>query len=105
VLLVVTDRDQHDHSKMKAHSVTLDDATVTKLEKQLNERPDKNELIERNILKDDKGIAPALIAAREKLERSRLEDKLDHALQQRPKPEELVQQGILKDKETPAANV
>lgn len=92
---------------MKARSNSLDDATVTKLEKQLNERPDKNELIERNILKDDKGIAPSLIAAREKLERSRLEDKLDQALQQRPKPEELVQQGILKDKETqtPTANV
>ncbi|KAF8622356.1 hypothetical protein AX15_007088 [Amanita polypyramis BW_CC] len=57
---------------MQRHS-TLDEATVLRLEKQLNERPDKQDLIERNILKDDKGIAPSLIAAREKLERSRLE--------------------------------
>ncbi|KAK0504914.1 hypothetical protein EDD18DRAFT_318550 [Armillaria luteobubalina] len=65
------------------------------LEKRLSERPDKNELVERNILKDDKGIAPALVAAKEKLQRSQLEDKLDHALQQRPKAEELVKGGIL----------
>lgn len=69
------------------------------LEKRLSERPDKNELVERNILKDDKGIAPALVAAKEKLQRSQLEDKLDHALQQRPKVEELVKGGILLESE------
>ncbi|KAF8744934.1 hypothetical protein AX14_012759 [Amanita brunnescens Koide BX004] len=73
----------------------LDESTLLKLEKQLNERPQKQELIERNILKDDKGIAPSLIAAREQLQRSRLEDSLDSALQHRPKPEDLVKQGIL----------
>ncbi|KAK0485651.1 hypothetical protein IW261DRAFT_737896 [Armillaria novae-zelandiae] len=71
------------------------------LEKRLSERPDKNELVERNILKDDKGIAPALVAAKEKLQRSQLEDKLDHALQQRPKAEELVKGGILLESEVP----
>ncbi|KAK0241936.1 hypothetical protein EDD85DRAFT_421163 [Armillaria nabsnona] len=71
------------------------------LEKRLSERPDKNELVERNILKDDKGIAPALVAAKEKLQRSQLEDKLDHALQQRPKAEELVKGGILFESEAP----
>jgi len=65
------------------------------LEKRLSERPDKKELVERNVLKDDKGVAPRLIAAREKLERSQLEDKLDHALQQRPKAGDLVKGGIL----------
>ncbi|KAF8622357.1 hypothetical protein AX15_007088 [Amanita polypyramis BW_CC] len=89
---------------MQRHS-TLDEATVLRLEKQLNERPDKQDLIERNILKDDKGIAPSLIAAREKLERSRLEDKLDQALQQRPKAEQLVEQGILKDEGASEASV
>ncbi|KAK0212987.1 hypothetical protein DFS33DRAFT_86599 [Desarmillaria ectypa] len=90
------------------------------LEKRLSERPDKNELVERNILKgtsivasdvflspteyrlsDDKGIAPALVAAKEKLQRSQLEDILDHALQQRPKVEELVKGGILLESEAP----
>ncbi|PBK91330.1 hypothetical protein ARMGADRAFT_931824, partial [Armillaria gallica] len=73
----------------------LDPNAMQNLEKRLSERPDKNELVERNILKDDKGIAPALVAAKEKLQRSQLEDKLDHALQQRPKAEELVKGGIL----------
>ncbi|KAG6813660.1 hypothetical protein H0H92_008897 [Tricholoma furcatifolium] len=74
---------------------SLDDATLHKLEQQISARPNKQELIERNVLKDDKGIDPSLIAAREKLERSQLEDKLEHALQQRPTASELVKEGIL----------
>ncbi|TRM69660.1 hypothetical protein BD626DRAFT_393348, partial [Schizophyllum amplum] len=69
--------------------------TKDKLEKQLNQRPGRSELVEKNILKDDKGVAPALIANMEKLKRSQLENKLDHALQHRPKPDELVKDGIL----------
>jgi len=80
---------------------SIDEETRQKLEKRLSGRPDKNELVERNILKDDRSVAPRLIAAREKLERSRLEDKLDHALQQRPKPDELVKSGILTEEEAP----
>ncbi|PFH51977.1 hypothetical protein AMATHDRAFT_140990 [Amanita thiersii Skay4041] len=82
-------------NKLKRRQSTLDEATVQKLEKQINERPDKQELIDRNILKDDKGVAPSLIATREKLERSRLQDKLDQALQHRPNQNELIEQGIL----------
>ncbi|KAF8647128.1 hypothetical protein AX16_006959 [Volvariella volvacea WC 439] len=44
---------------------------------------------------DDEGVAPGLVAAKEKLKRSQLEDKLEHALQQRPKAEDLVKEGIL----------
>jgi len=73
---------------------TLDDVELKKLERQLQQRPDKSELMERNILKDDR-VAPGLQAAKEKLERSQLEDKLGHALQQRPTPDELVKEGIL----------
>ncbi|KAK7438444.1 hypothetical protein VKT23_018056 [Stygiomarasmius scandens] len=50
---------------------------------------------------DDRGIAPSLVAAKEKLQRSQLEDKLDHALQQRPKAEELIKGGILREDEAP----
>jgi len=81
---------------------TLDPETVVKLDKALGERPDKSDLVDRNILKDDK-IAPALQAAREQLQRSQLQDKLDHALQNRPKPAELVKEGILQDDEVPPA--
>ncbi|KAF9050972.1 hypothetical protein BDZ89DRAFT_1056877 [Hymenopellis radicata] len=82
---------------------SLDQDMIHKLEKRLTERPEKDELIERNILKDDKGISPALVAAKERLQRSQLEDKLDQALQQRPKAEELVKEGILHKDEAPAS--
>ncbi|TFK75291.1 hypothetical protein BDN72DRAFT_757994, partial [Pluteus cervinus] len=76
----------------------LDEDTLQSLEKRLGQRPDKSELVDRNILKDDRGLAPALIASREQLKRSQLEDKLEHALQSRPKVEDLVKEGILKGK-------
>ncbi|KAJ3823135.1 hypothetical protein EV361DRAFT_768912, partial [Lentinula raphanica] len=92
---------------------SLDQETINQLEKRLSQRPEKTDLVDRNILKgknhklvlasflliitstDDKGIAPSLVAAKEKLQRSQLEDKLGQALQQRPKPEELIKEGIL----------
>jgi len=77
---------------------SFDPAAVEALEKKLKTRPEKNELVDRNILKED-NVAPALQAAKEKLLRSQLEDKLDHALQARPKPEELVKEGILREDE------
>ncbi|KAF9071110.1 hypothetical protein BDP27DRAFT_1322793 [Rhodocollybia butyracea] len=89
---------------MPQRSNTLDAETVTKLEKSLSQRPEKTDLVERNILKEDKGIAPSLIAAKEKLERSQLEDKLGRALLQRPKPEELVKEGILLEGEAPPSS-
>ncbi|KAI0087936.1 hypothetical protein BDY19DRAFT_951109 [Irpex rosettiformis] len=79
---------------------SIDPQAAESLEKRLNQRPDKHELIERNILKDDK-VAPSLQAARDKLQRSQLEDKLDQALLQRPKREELIREGILSS-ESPA---
>ena len=51
---------------------TLDEAGKERLAKQLSQRPEKSELVDRNILKDDR-VAPALQAARERLERSKLE--------------------------------
>ncbi|KAF8548742.1 hypothetical protein OG21DRAFT_1470893 [Imleria badia] len=73
---------------------TLDQATVQALERRLSNRPEKEELMDRNILKDD-SVAPALQAARDKLQRSQLEDNLSHAIKQRPRPEELVDRGVI----------
>jgi len=81
---------------------SLSAETLQALEKQLSHRPDRQELQDRNILKEG-NIAPALQAAREQLQRSQLEDKLDQKLLQRPKPEELVKSGILKADEAPAS--
>ncbi|KDQ21686.1 hypothetical protein BOTBODRAFT_99576, partial [Botryobasidium botryosum FD-172 SS1] len=69
-------------------------ATRTKLERSLQERPDRKDLVDKNILKDT-NVSPALQGRQAELERARLQDKLDQALQHRPKPEELIQQGIL----------
>ncbi|KAL5485207.1 hypothetical protein ACEPAI_7849 [Sanghuangporus weigelae] len=89
-------------ARQRRHS-SFDDETMYSLEKQLAQRPDKHELIERNILKDDR-VAPALQAAREQLEKSQLQDRLEHAITNRPKPEELVKEGILLPDEAPAAS-
>ncbi|KAL0956067.1 hypothetical protein HGRIS_002236 [Hohenbuehelia grisea] len=91
-----------DQPPAPARASSLDTETIHKLEKRINERPEKQELVERNIMKDDRGIAPKLVAARGKLERSQLEDKLDHALKTRPKPEEVVKDGILHADEVPS---
>ncbi|KAI0048312.1 hypothetical protein FA95DRAFT_1099439 [Auriscalpium vulgare] len=74
---------------------SFDTNTLQSLEKRLGQRPDRQELEGRNILKEG-NVAPALQAAREQLQKSQLQDKLDQALLQRPKPEELVKGGILK---------
>ncbi|CAE6435426.1 unnamed protein product [Rhizoctonia solani] len=74
-----------------------------KLEKSLKERPEKQELVERNILKDSK-VAPSLQAAQDKLQRAQLEDKLEKALESRPKPEDLVSNGILNKDEVPPSH-
>jgi len=77
-----------------------DEEKVNKLDNALSHRPDKQDLVARNILKDDR-VAPALQAAKEQLERAQLEDKIDQSLQHRPTPEVLVKKGILQVDEVP----
>jgi len=79
---------------------TLDQDAVNKLDKAIGQRPEKQELVDRNILKDDK-VAPSLQAAKEQLERAQLQDKIDHGLQNRPTPDDLVKKGILQADEAP----
>jgi len=85
-----------------ARQNSLSAETLNALEKRLSQRPDRQELQDRNILKEG-NVAPALQAARDQLQRSQLEDKLDQKLLQRPKPEELVKSGILQPDEVPAS--
>ncbi|KAA1127867.1 hypothetical protein PGTUg99_009586 [Puccinia graminis f. sp. tritici] len=72
-----------------------------KLEKLLAERPDKTELIEKNVLKPG-NLDPSLQAKQAELSKNQLEDKLNAALAHRPEPEKLVQEGILTEEETAA---
>ncbi|KAH9176667.1 hypothetical protein EDB89DRAFT_88247 [Lactarius sanguifluus] len=83
-----------------ARQNSLSSETLQALEKRLSQRPDRQELQDRNILKEG-NVAPALQAARDQLQRSQLEDKLDQKLLHRPKPEELVKSGILQADEAP----
>jgi len=83
-----------------ARQNSLSTETLEALEKRLAIRPDRQELQDRNILKEG-NVAPALQATREQLQRSQLEDKLDQKLLHRPKPEELVKSGILMPDEAP----
>ncbi|KAJ7072484.1 hypothetical protein C8F01DRAFT_1104128 [Mycena amicta] len=81
------------------------DQQASQLEEKLAHRPDKATLVDRNILKDDKGLAPGLVAARDKLKRSQLEDQLSTAIANRPTKAELEKNGILPpdEEETPAS--
>ncbi|KAG8990928.1 hypothetical protein FRB90_001547 [Tulasnella sp. 427] len=72
------------------------------LERKLSLRPERDELVERNILKNT-SVAPSLQAAQADLERARLENQLEAKLQSRPKPDELVKEGILNADEVPGA--
>ncbi|KAJ3366960.1 hypothetical protein GGF32_000021 [Allomyces javanicus] len=61
----------------------------------LAHRPTKDELVSRNILKDDK-IAPRLQAAQEELKKKQLEDMLNSKLNQRANVTDLVEHNIIK---------
>jgi len=77
-----------------------DDAAKEKLDKLFASRPDRKELVDKNILKNS-NVAPSLQAKQAELERSQLEDMLQNKLQARPSPEELVKEGILLKDEAP----
>ncbi|KKY17979.1 putative rpel repeat protein [Phaeomoniella chlamydospora] len=61
------------------------------LKKQLEKRPDRDELVERQ----------ASHRYEKELEKHMRADSLEHKLQNRPKPEELVKEGILEPDENP----
>ncbi|CAO3639822.1 unnamed protein product [Cunninghamella blakesleeana] len=61
----------------------------------LAKRPDVQELVDKNILKDPK-IAPSLQQHRDELSKRKIEDTLRHKIDHRPTPEELVEKNILK---------
>ncbi|RKP21737.1 hypothetical protein ROZALSC1DRAFT_26880 [Rozella allomycis CSF55] len=74
------------------------------LEHFLEKRPEKDELVNANILKGgiqlkakvEINVAPNLVAASLELERAKIEDVLAHKLEKRPEKDELVNLNILK---------
>ncbi|KAL7409278.1 hypothetical protein BDY24DRAFT_403657 [Mrakia frigida] len=87
-----------------ASSKHVKSPTEEKLEGFFGSRPDKKELQEKGILKDDK-VSPAIQAQREALKRAQLENTLDAKIKERPKPEELIKEGILSKDEDPTSPI
>jgi len=85
---------------MSSTETAPEQSTRVALERKLSQRPEKQELIDYNILPAS-NVAPALQAAQKELERSRLEDALDAKLKNRPGVEQLVMEGILQKDEAP----
>merc|ERR1711916_414809 len=78
------------------HSLTMSDDVAKTLEKKLSMRPEKDDLENKNILKDDH-VAPALQAAQESLKKEKIAQSLATKIAHRPDAEDLENKNILKD--------
>ena len=88
---------------MQAKQAELERQRITdNLKKGLSSRPEKDDLVQKNILPDST-VAPALQEKQKELEKHMRANSLEKNLQNRPKPEELVKEGILKEDENPIA--
>jgi len=86
---------------LQAKALELERQRATdNLKKGLSHRPDRDTLVERNILPDS-SAAPALQGHQRELERHMRADSLEKGLQSRPDPETLVKKGILEEDEIP----
>jgi hypothetical protein len=86
-------------SALQAKALELERQRATdNLRKGLNQRPARDDLIQRNILPDSTA-APALQGHQRDLDLHMRADNLEKGLKGRPSPEELVKQGILQEGE------
>ncbi|PFH55079.1 hypothetical protein XA68_10802 [Ophiocordyceps unilateralis] len=76
--------------------VRPDHARRNSLENHLMHRPNRAELVDKNILLAS-SAAPGLQAHQKELERNMLEDKLNDKISQRPDPGELIKEGVLQE--------
>ncbi len=85
---------------LQAKALELERQRATdNLKKGLEKRPEREDLVQRNILPQSTA-APALQGHQKELEKNMRANNLEKGLQGRPDPEELVKKGIL---ETPTA--
>ncbi|KAH8169077.1 RPEL repeat domain-containing protein [Sarocladium implicatum] len=66
------------------------------LEAHLQSRPERSELVEKNILPESTA-APGLQAHQKELKRHMLEDQLNDKISHRPDPEALIKDGVLQE--------
>ncbi|CAJ0552968.1 Ff.00g010460.m01.CDS01 [Fusarium sp. VM40] len=80
----------------------VDDSSISPVERRnsleahLKHRPERAELVEKNILPASTA-APGLLAHQKELEKHMLEDKLNDKISHRPDPEALIKEGVLRD--------
>jgi hypothetical protein len=90
------------HRALQAKALELERQRATdNLKKGLNTRPERAELVDRNILPASTA-APALQGHQKELDMHMRADSLEKGLQSRPSPDELVKKGILDAEENPA---
>ncbi|KAJ4393727.1 hypothetical protein N0V93_002942 [Gnomoniopsis smithogilvyi] len=70
------------------------------LEKHLAQRPDRAELVDRNILPAS-NAAPGLQAQQKELEKHMRADSLNEKIANRPSPDDLIKKGVLSADEDP----
>jgi hypothetical protein len=94
-----------EQQQQQQQPVAVDETPISKinasarknsLENHLAHRPDKHELVEKNILPASTA-APGLQAHQRELEKAMLEDKLNDKISHRPSPEELIKGGVLRE--------
>eukprot|EP01089_Gocevia_fonbrunei_P008572 TRINITY_DN2026_c0_g1_i1.p1 TRINITY_DN2026_c0_g1~~TRINITY_DN2026_c0_g1_i1.p1 ORF type:complete len:760 (+),score=307.47 TRINITY_DN2026_c0_g1_i1:53-2332(+) len=73
----------------------VDEATQSSLEKKLIDRPDKKDLVDKNIMKEG-NVHGALQAPQAALKKEKLAQKLDEKLDNRPQVQELIDRNVLK---------
>lgn len=84
------------------HPAGVDNAPISPIERKnsleahLQHRPERAELIEKNILPAS-NAAPGLQAHQKELQKHMLEDKLNDKISHRPDPQELINENILHD--------
>jgi hypothetical protein len=89
------------HRALQAKALELERQRATdNLKKGLNQRPARDDLVQRNILPHSTA-APALQGHQKELDLHMRADSLEKGLKGRPNPEELVKQGILQGDENP----
>ncbi|RCI11939.1 hypothetical protein L249_4606, partial [Ophiocordyceps polyrhachis-furcata BCC 54312] len=76
--------------------VRPDHARRNSLENHLMHRPNRSELVDKNILPAS-SAAPGLQAHQRELERNMLENKLNDKISHRPDPGELIKEGVLRE--------
>lgn len=87
------------YSALQAKALELERQRATdNLKRGLNARPERAELVDRNILPNSTA-APALQGHQKELDLHMRADSLEKGLQNRPSPEELVKKGILDEDE------